>query len=528
MGIRQGLDYIINLKDGTFGKGIQDAESKVHGLDSAVAKIGGTIAAAFAIDRMVDFGKETVELSAKMQGLDNIIKFSNAPQATQNLNFIKDTIKELKLPLIETTEGYSKFLAGVKGSALEGEAANTVFRSLAEATTVLHLPAEQSASIFLALQQMVGKTKIQAQELTLQLGQSLPGAIQAMARSLHVGVPELYQMMEKGQLIAADVLPKFAAELHNTFGGSVANALDSTQSGLNEVNNEMVEQKKIIGQQIKPLYMDWLSLQVAGLNIIGMGTKFYAEHKEGLTALAVGLGVAGTAYGLYYAKQKAGLAISAIQYTWGIMSLAMAEANTLGLTGWTAAQYALNVAMGLNPIGLIVTGVALLAAGLYYAWQKSETFRGVIKGLWAATTELLSPVMALGKAFIGLVTLDFGQMKEGLKDAAIALANMNVKGAFEKAYLAEVTPKGKEALTTSTATAGTGLAGAATGKGKAAGGAGHSAAAGRSVRNVNVTIQNLVRELNVHAKTIKESGGNIRDAFSQILVDATRDFEQAM
>ena len=42
----------------------------------------------------------------------------------------------------------------------------------------------------------------------------------------------------------------------------------------------------------------------------------------------------------------------------------------------TAAQWLLNIAMNANPIGLIVAGVALLAAGIYWAYQKFDAFRG--------------------------------------------------------------------------------------------------------------------------------------------------------
>ena len=42
----------------------------------------------------------------------------------------------------------------------------------------------------------------------------------------------------------------------------------------------------------------------------------------------------------------------------------------------------LNAALNANPIGLIVTGLAALSAGFVVAWRHSETFRGVILGLW--------------------------------------------------------------------------------------------------------------------------------------------------
>ena len=43
---------------------------------------------------------------------------------------------------------------------------------------------------------------------------------------------------------------------------------------------------------------------------------------------------------------------------------------------------ALNIAMAANPVGAVVTGIALLAAGFTYIWQKSETFRRAMNSAW--------------------------------------------------------------------------------------------------------------------------------------------------
>lgn len=47
---------------------------------------------------------------------------------------------------------------------------------------------------------------------------------------------------------------------------------------------------------------------------------------------------------------------------------------------WTAVQTAFNIVMSANPIGLVVVAIAALAAGLVYAYKKSETFRNIVDG----------------------------------------------------------------------------------------------------------------------------------------------------
>lgn len=64
---------------------------------------------------------------------------------------------------------------------------------------------------------------------------------------------------------------------------------------------------------------------------------------------------------------------------WSIaQAAAAAEAK-----GLAAAQWALNLAMDANPIGLIVVALVALAAALVYAWNNSETFRNIVMTAWA-------------------------------------------------------------------------------------------------------------------------------------------------
>ncbi|MEP6651358.1 MAG: hypothetical protein ABJA74_15825, partial [Lapillicoccus sp.] len=49
-----------------------------------------------------------------------------------------------------------------------------------------------------------------------------------------------------------------------------------------------------------------------------------------------------------------------------------------------AATYAVNLAMSLNPFGIVVIAIAALVAGIVIAYQKSETFRDIVNAVWAS------------------------------------------------------------------------------------------------------------------------------------------------
>lgn len=57
-------------------------------------------------------------------------------------------------------------------------------------------------------------------------------------------------------------------------------------------------------------------------------------------------------------------------------------AGTLTLA-WNTAQKLLNGTMKLNPIGIVITAIGLLVAGLIIAYKKSDTFRRIVNRAWS-------------------------------------------------------------------------------------------------------------------------------------------------
>ena len=64
----------------------------------------------------------------------------------------------------------------------------------------------------------------------------------------------------------------------------------------------------------------------------------------------------------------------------------------IATTIYTAAQWALNAALNANPIGLVVLALVALGAGLALAWNKSETFRSIVTGVWEGIKTAASAV----------------------------------------------------------------------------------------------------------------------------------------
>ena len=99
------------------------------------------------------------------------------------------------------------------------------------------LSADDTSGTLRALNQIISKGKVQAEELRGQLGDRIPGAFQIMARALKVTTAELDEMLKKGELIADEVLPKFAEEMEKTFGVENTNRIETLTGSTNRLAN---------------------------------------------------------------------------------------------------------------------------------------------------------------------------------------------------------------------------------------------------------------------------------------------------
>jgi phage tail tape-measure protein len=82
---------------------------------------------------------------------------------------------------------------------------------------------------------MLSKGKVTTEELRRQLGERLPGAFGIMAASLGVTLPKLDEMLKKGELLSAEVLPGFARAVELAFGLDTVKKVDTLVASQNRL-----------------------------------------------------------------------------------------------------------------------------------------------------------------------------------------------------------------------------------------------------------------------------------------------------
>jgi tape measure domain-containing protein len=167
----------------------------------------------------VDIAKNIFQTTKEIQSLDLALRNVSGNQVlfAENQIFIKKTSEDFGIEIKGLQEQFTQFYVAAKDK-LSGEQIQNIFRSISKAGASMGLSVEAQNSAFLALQQMMSKGTVQAEELKKQLGNALPGAFNIMAKALNVTEKEMMSLMKTGSILSEDALPKFAIALEKAYG----------------------------------------------------------------------------------------------------------------------------------------------------------------------------------------------------------------------------------------------------------------------------------------------------------------------
>lgn len=181
--------------------------------------------------------------SLKTDALEASLKFITGSAEQTDAAFIRlqGSADRLGLRYINLADAYKSFIGASAASNFNLVEAEKIFNSVSNAGAKLKLTNDQITGAFLALQQMISKGTVQSEELRGQLAERLPGAFAYAARAIGVTETELGKMLQRGEVLAVDLLPKLADELDKTFGNDTNEKISSLQASVNELFNSFDE-----------------------------------------------------------------------------------------------------------------------------------------------------------------------------------------------------------------------------------------------------------------------------------------------
>ena len=283
------MKVLLQLQKKSFDQGISQVKTSLAGLGRTIKNFSGMLLGGLGLSALVgQFKQASTEMSVAKATLENVSK--GFKEYSENMAFLKRISNEYGQDLISLTNGFAKFHAAAKETSLSLDQQRYIYEALTRAAGAYHLSAEQTSDVMLAVEQMLSKGKVTAEELRRQLGNSLPGAFNLMARAAGVSTAELERMMKAGQVISEDVLPRFAQVLNAT---TAAANFDSLQSSLNRLKNAWVG---FVDKSPFEEFFKWL---------VDIGTKslnFISKHFWGVISAITG-GLAGIGTGMRFEKE---------------------------------------------------------------------------------------------------------------------------------------------------------------------------------------------------------------------------------
>lgn len=236
-------------------------------LKSAAAAFGIALGAA----GMVAFSADLMRTQMAVQRTDSALRFASggADEFAKNKGFARSVTSGLGLEQLSATREFAKFMAAGKGTEFSSQELRDVFLSVAQAASVLGLTADETAGTLNALQQMISKGTVQAEELRGQLGERLPGAFQLAARAMGVTTAELGKMLERGEVTAYKLLPALGKELQKAFGAESATSAKSLSAEVNRLANSWTDLKDaLFKSQLGNFFVDLVKVARSAVSAI--------------------------------------------------------------------------------------------------------------------------------------------------------------------------------------------------------------------------------------------------------------------
>jgi hypothetical protein len=377
----------IGIKNEEANEAIDETTEKAEGsegrMSSAFKKIGAAIAAAFAIDRIVAFGKEIVnvaaEVDAEVSAFEQIMG-DYTDEAKAKMGEIADATGMVDTRLTPYMTSMTAKFKGLgfgiedatdlasEGLTIAADAAAFWDKSLDESMSHLNSFVNGSYEGGEAIGLFANDTQMAAYAVktgvvdSTKAWSSLDEATKQATR-----LDYAKNMMEQSGATGQ------AAKEAGQYANVQANLNEKWRQFKAQIGEPLLQNVVIPAMEKLSTVVDLLSAGFTKLQ------NWTSKHQTTVSILAAVIGGAVAAFTAYKAV---------------MLGMFIVQKVTTWLNGMTVAQRLLNIAMSMNPIGLVIAAIAALVAAFVILWNRSEGFRNFWIGLWNAITTKVQAVLA--------------------------------------------------------------------------------------------------------------------------------------
>ena len=361
--------------------------------------------------------KSGVEYNASMQSyLTNFkVMLGSEEQAAAKLAEIRKMAASTPFSLDDLTDGTQTLLQF-------GIAVDDTTGVLQQLGDISLGNADKLQTLVRAYGKMSSAQKVTLENVTMMIDAGF-NPLNQICNATGESMADLYKRISDGKVSFAELESAVASatsqggqfyngmlEASQTFSGRMSTLKDNVSALTGELTGGLFE---ALGELV-------VKVNEAAVSFLDDEEKM-SQLKDTLGTLASAVGTAFVTYKGYLALTTAAT-IAHTTYT-AAMTAAHKAAAT-GATGLKLALAALNAVINANPVGLLVSALAALAAGLVTAYHTSETFRNAVGSAF-------DWIKDKAQTAIGAVVDWINELDAKLKGAAAALSNL--KNGFEAA-----------------------------------------------------------------------------------------------
>lgn len=381
------------------GKSVEDAGEKARNADGGFTVLKGTLAnlagniITSAISGIQSLAGEAISSADALKKFESTMSFAGYDDSA--ISKAKDDMKTYADQTVYDLDTVANTTAQLAANGIQD------YTGLTQAAGNLNAVAGGNADTFksvaMVLTQTAGAGKLTTENWN-QLADAIPGASGQLQEALQKNgayTGNFRDAMEKGQITADEFnqaimdlgftdAAQQAATSTSTFEGAMGNMQAAVTDGLMQIYDA-------IGSENVTGFINGISDAVS--KVIPPIKDGISWLKDNLPTIAPLLAaIAGAIGGLLVAEKITAL-------------VAAFSAWRAATEGMTIAQQLLNVAMSANPIGIVLTLIGALVAGLVVLWNTNEGFRDAVMNAWQGIKDFIgNAIQAIGDFFSNLGT----------------------------------------------------------------------------------------------------------------------------
>lgn len=359
---------------------------------------------------------EIVRINAEMERLTYQMKAMSTAsnpmkEAADNVKYLREQAAQMPFSLKTLTSGF------VKLKATGTDPTNGSLKAIADGIAAFGGTDESFNRTILGITQAAGKGVLQMEELRQQIGESMPIAMQLLARSMGLTVGQLAKEIQTGTVAARPALEMLYKELDRAYGGTSQRMMQTFSGQITQLHTNL---QNLATSEGGKGFFDQVKAQLVDINRFlqgDMAQKLAVTFGQGLASIVQGLRSAVTMVWEFRDEiartaMAIGTGIGVIALSRGLTTLT----TTLKTSAMAFSLFRVNMASAMADVALGISGFRNLGTAAIGAQIAAG---GLGRAVGAALTGLagMAPlIIGVGMAAYGAAEY-FGLLSDRTKDA---------------------------------------------------------------------------------------------------------------